>query len=118
MPSHYSRYVRYLFAVIADRRGEVVADHDEMTAIDAFNDEIENAGQRVMAAGVAAPDRAVVFDNRGGRGVVNNGPAVDSDLFMAGFWIIEAEDDGTAHLLAAEASRACNRLIEVRPFLR
>lgn len=87
-----------------------------MTAIDAFNDKIENAGQRVMAAGVAAPDRAVVFDNRGGRGLVNKGPAVDSDLFMAGFWIIEADDD-EVHVLAAEASHACNRPIEVRPFL-
>jgi hypothetical protein len=114
----YLPRVRYLFAVIADRRGEVVADRDEMAAIDAFNQEIEVAGQRVMAAGVAAPDHAIVVDNRDGRGLATNGPAVDSDLFMAGFWVIEAESDAVAHALAAKASEACNRLIEVRPFLR
>ena len=89
-----------------------------MAAIDAFNLKIESAGQRVMAAGVAAPDHAVTVDNRDGGGHVHHGPAIDSELFMSGFWVIEAEDDATAHNLALEASKACNRLIEVRPFLR
>ncbi len=110
--------MRYLFAVIANRTGEVLADHDEMTAIDSFNEKIEAAGQRIMAAGIATPDRAVVFDFRGTRDSITHGTVVDSDLFMAGFWIIEAENDTVAHALAAEASKACNRPIEVRPFLR
>jgi hypothetical protein len=53
--------MRYLFAVIANRTGEVLADHDEMTAIDSFNEKIEAAGQRIMAAGIATPDQAVVL---------------------------------------------------------
>ena len=110
--------MRYIFAVIANRIGEIQADHDEMTAIDAFNEKIEAAGQRIMAAGVAAPDQAIVFDFRGNRESIVREPIVDSDLFMAGFWIIEAENDTVAHTLAAEASHACNRPIEVRPFLR
>jgi len=109
--------VRYLFAVIASRSGTVAASSSEIDAIDAFNDRIESEGHRVMAAGVAAPERAVVFDNRGERGLVTHGPVVDSDLFMAGFWVIEAENDDIAHRLAAEASLSCNRPIEVRPFL-
>ena len=110
--------MRYLFAVIANRTGEVLADHDEMTAINSFNEKIEAAGQRIMAAGIATPDQAVVFDFRGTRDSITHGTVVDSDLFMAGFWIIEAENDTVAHALAAEASKACNRPIEVRPFLR
>ena len=110
--------MRYLFAVIASRTAVVTADADERLAIDAFNERIEAAGQRILAAGVAAPDEAVVFDNRGGAGIVTNGPVVDSDDFMAGFWVIEAENDVVAHALATDASRACNRRIEVRPFLR
>jgi hypothetical protein len=109
--------MRYLFAVIANQLGEVLADHDEMTKIDAFNDKIEAAGQRVMAAGIASPDHAITFDNRGGRDQEFHGQAINSELFMAGFWVIEAESDTIAHALAAEASFACNRLIEVRPFL-
>jgi len=33
------------------------------------------------------------------------------------FWIIDATTDAIAHELAAEASKACNRRIEVRRFL-
>jgi len=110
--------MRYLFAVIASRSGTFAADPAEATAIDAFNARIEAAGHRVMAAGVAAPSEAMLFDNRNGAGIVTEGPAVDSDEFMNGFWVIDADDDSVAHALAAEASRACNRRIEVRPFLR
>jgi hypothetical protein len=109
--------MRYLFAVIANQLGEVLADHDEMTKIDAFNEKIEAAGQRVMAAGIASPDHAVTFDNRRGRDQKFHGQAINSELFTAGFWVIEADNDTVAHALAAEASFACNRLIEVRPFL-
>ena len=110
--------MRYLFAVIANRTGEIQADHDEMETIDSFNEKIEAAGQRIMAAGIATPDQAIVFDFRGTNDSITRGPIVDSDLFMAGFWIIEAENDTVAHALATEASKACNRPIEVRPFLR
>ncbi|MFM7685997.1 MAG: YciI family protein [Actinomycetota bacterium] len=110
--------MRYLFAVIASQSAVVSASSTEMAAIDAFNDKIEAAGQRVMAAGVASPDAAIVFDNRDGRALVAHGPVIDADDFMAGFWVIEAENDDVAHALAAEASLACNRRIEVRPFLR
>jgi len=33
------------------------------------------------------------------------------------FWIIEAADLDVALKLAAEGSKACNRKVEVRPFL-
>jgi len=109
--------MRFLFAVIADNSKEVAATANERLAINEFNEKLEAGGHRVMAAGVAAPSSATLFDNRNGRGRVTTGPAVDSELFMAGFWVIEAADDSVAHSLAAEASLACNRLIEVRRFL-
>ena len=107
--------MRYLMAVIADRTRPVAADTAEMAAIDAFNDLLEAAGERVTAAGVA--DQAITFDNRAGAGRVTDGPAVESALFMAGFWVIDVADEATAQQRAAEASRACNRIIELRPFL-
>lgn len=110
--------MRYLFAVIADRNTLIEDDEDVMTAIDAFNEKIDRAGQRVMAAGIAAPEKAHVVDNRNGRGMSTSGPAVESDMYMAGFWVIEIDSDSGAHALAMEASEACNRCIEVRPFLR
>ena len=113
----YARVVRYLFAVIADRTVDSSANQDEVIAINHFNEKIESSGHRIMAVGVAAPDTAKVFDNRNGRNLVVTGQAIDSDLYMAGFWIIDAESDDVAYDLASEASKACNRLIEVRPLL-
>lgn len=109
--------MRFYFAVLADIKGAVDASANERAEIDVFNDKIARAGQRVMAVGIASPDSAQVFDNRGGRDLVTAGPAVDADVFTAGFWIIEADSESTAHDLAREASRACNRRIEVRPLL-
>ena len=42
---------------------------------------------------------------------------VGNTMYLAGFWIIEAPDLDVALKLAAEGSKACNRKIEVRPFL-
>lgn len=106
--------MRFLFSVLANKNSEHLANQIEMTAIDEFNDKIKAAGQRVIAIGLAAPDTAFLFDFRNGSNIISHHPAIDSEMFMAGLWIIETEDEETAHKLAAEASKACNRLIEVR----
>lgn len=109
--------MRYLFAVIADKNSFFNASPEEAKDIDAFNAKIEASGHRLMAVGIAAPHKAKLFDNRDGLEFVHNGPAIDAELSMAGFWIIEAENEAEVDQLAMEASRACNRMIEVRPFL-
>ena len=115
--SRYSCSMRFLFAVIANRNQVVTANSDEMAAIDSFNEKIEAAGQRILAVGLQDPSSAVVFDNRSGAGIRVNGPIADADDFMAGLWVIEAPSEIAAHQLAEEASRACNRRIEVRVIL-
>ena len=37
---------------------------------------------------------------------------------MSGFWIIEADDDATALDLAKQGSKACNREVKLRRYLR
>jgi hypothetical protein len=41
---------------------------------------------------------------------------LESKEYLAGFWITEAPDLDVALKLAAAASKACHRKIEVRPF--
>jgi len=107
--------MRFLFAVIDDRSNS--ASKDEMAAIDAFNDKIESAGQRVLAAGLVAPSDAILIDNRNGHKSIETGTRAITTDYMAGFWIIEAPSDEVATELAFEASASCNRRIEVRRFL-
>ena len=93
------------------------ATPDEMSAIDVFNDRLVAEGHWVFAAGLGAPSTATVIDNRAGEAVSTDGPFLESKEYLVGFWIIQAPDLDVALELAAEGSKACNRKIEVRPFL-
>ena len=108
--------MQYLVSVIDDTAG--LANPDEMAAIDVFNDRLQAEGHWVFAGGLASPNTATVIDNRGGgEAMFTDGPFLESKEYLAGFWIIEAADLDVALKLAAEGSKACNRKIEVRPFL-
>jgi hypothetical protein len=107
--------MQYLVSVIDDTTG--LATPDEMAAIDVFNDRLQAEGRWVFAGGLAAPSSATVIDNRGGEALFTDGPFLESKEYLAGFWIIEAADLDVALKLAAEGSKACNRKVEVRPFL-
>ena len=71
----------------------------------------------IGAGGLGSPDPATVVDNREGTPVFSDGPFIESKEYLAGFWIIEAADLDVALRLAADGSEACNRKVEVRPFL-
>jgi hypothetical protein len=107
--------MQYLFSVIDDGTGSETPT--EEAAIDVFNDRLQADGYWVFAGGLGSPDPATVIDNRDGKAVVTDGPFVESKEYLAGFWIIEAPDLDVALKLATDGSKACNRKIEVRPFL-
>jgi hypothetical protein len=107
--------MQYLFSVIDDTAG--LANPDEEAAIDVFNERLKAEGRWVFAGGLGAPSSATVIDNRGGEPMFTDGPFVESKEYLAGFWIIEADDLDVALKLAADGSKACNRKVEVRPFL-
>jgi hypothetical protein len=107
--------MQYLVSVIHDSPD--LATPDEMAAIDVFNDRLQAEGHWVFAGGLAGPGSATVIDNRGEEAIVTDGPFLESKEYLIGFWIIEAPDLDVALKLAAEGSRACNRKVEVRPFL-
>jgi hypothetical protein len=106
--------MQYLVSVIHDKPD--LATPEEMAAINEFNDRLQADGHWVFAGGLAAPSSATVIDNRGGEAMFTDGPFVESKEYLAGFWVMAAPDLDVALKLAAEASKACNRKIEVRPF--
>ncbi|HEY6414645.1 MAG TPA: YciI family protein [Acidimicrobiales bacterium] len=107
--------MQYLVSVIDDNTGS--ATSAETAAIDAFNDRLQADGHWVFAGGLGSPSTATVIDNRGDEARFTDGPFVESKEYLAGFWIMVAPDLDAALKLAAEGSKACNRKIEVRPFL-
>jgi hypothetical protein len=108
-------HMQYLLSVIDNRTNSGTTD--EMAAINAFNDGLRADGHWVFAAGIGAPDTATVVDGRGGEAIFTDGPFVETKEWLSGFWIIDAPDLDVALKLAAAGSKACNRRVEVRPFL-
>ncbi len=107
--------MQYLVSVIDHRTNSGTAE--EALAIDEFNDRLRTGGHWVFAGGLADPSTATVIDGRGEQPIFTDGPFVESKEHIAGFWIIEAADLDEALALMADGSKACNRRVEVRPFL-
>lgn len=107
--------MRYFVSVIDSTPSSGTSD--EMAAIDAFNDGLQANGNWVFAGGLGAPTTATVVDGRSSEAMFVDGPFVETKEWLSGFWIIEATDLDVALELAAAGSKACNRRVEVRPFL-
>jgi len=108
--------MQYLISVLTDSDSSLGTD-DEQAAIDVFNDQLQAENYWVFAGGLGTPSNATVIDNRGEAAVITDGPFVESKEFMVGFWIVDAPDLDVAMRLALAGSKACNRRVEVRPFL-
>ena len=89
----------------------------EIDAIDAFNDEMVAAGQRVLAVGIASPENSIQIDNRDGQVKYIKESLADSNEYVSGIWIIDVPNREIALELAAQGSKACNRRVELRPLL-
>ena len=90
---------------------------EEIAAINAFNEKLMKAGQRVLAVGLESPNDAIVVDARGQSIETKSGPLHATEEFVSGIWIIDVSDYETATQLAKEGSKACNRKVELRPII-
>lgn len=107
--------MKFIIFVIDDQTEKAGAD--EMAAIDAFNDSLEQHGHWITAAGINHGAAATVLDNRAGAGIVTPGSLYNQDEHYSGFWLIQADSHERALELAAAGSKACNRKVELRPYL-
>jgi len=105
--------MRFLISVIDDLSNS--GTPAEMAEIDKFNDSLRANNQFIFAWGLQAPETATVIDNRNGANSETGKPLFDSKEHYSGLWLIEAADADTAKKLAYEASKACNRKVELRP---
>src|SRR5262249_23621951 len=106
--------MRYLVSVIDDKSNP--GSTDRQPAISAFNERLIAEGYWVFAGGLPDFIGATVMDNGGGQAVFSDGPFLESKEYLAGVWVWEAPDLNVALTLAAEASKVCDRKIEVRHF--
>lgn len=93
------------------------ASPNEMEHIDAFNDKLQANKNWITAAGIAGAPKTKLIDNRDGKNEIIEGTLVSGDQNYSGFWLIEAASQEEATALALEGSKACNRRVELRPYL-
>ncbi len=105
--------MKYIFFVIDTESNSGTSE--ELVAIDAFNEKLQSEGKLVLAAGIGSPTTALTVDNRAGANQVKS-ESLNAEQFYSGFWIIQSEP-AEVEDLAKQASLACNRRVEVRPFL-
>lgn len=101
--------------------GEAYQSEDDMQrafeAVAAFNQDLQDAGQLILAGGLTPPEAAHTVDATGAAGnspAVSPGPRVSSGPALGGFWIVEVVSEAGALELAAKASAACGQPLEVR----
>ena len=106
--------MQYLISVIDDE--STANEADGSGDVDAFNERLRTDGCLVFVGGLDSPATAAVVDNRAGEAIFTDGPYLESKEYLGGVWIVEAPDLDVALKLAAQASQACDRKLEVRPF--
>jgi hypothetical protein len=83
----------------------------------ALNDRMTDAGAFVFQDGLhGGSESATVVRQSGDDFLMTDGPYAETKEHLAGFWIINAADLDAALEWAKQATVACLRPIEVRPF--
>jgi hypothetical protein len=90
-----------------------------------LNRELTTSGELVDAQGLAFPDQAkIVTAKTNAAPAVTDGPFPESKEFLAGYWIVDVENETRAVAIAAKVSTAPGRdgvplnfPVEVRPIM-
>lgn len=112
---------QYMLSVHHESPAEVANISDEdmqrmFRQVDAFNEEVRQAGAWVFAGGLEGIESATTVDGRDGRAVITDGPFSETKEYLGGFWVIQAADLDEALEWARKGSAACEGRVEVRPF--
>lgn len=87
--------------------------------IGALNQEMEAAGARFFAGGLASARYAKSLRKQpDGEVMITDGPYLEAKEHIGGFWILEAADMDEALAWGKKAVLACRVPVEVREFLR
>ena len=95
-----------------------IALSNEMEQIDTFNEKLRKGGNWITAAGIREPGEAFHIDKRGNKKEISKGSLFNAPEHYSGFWLIEADSIDRARELAFEGSLACNRRVELRPYIQ
>lgn len=77
-----------------------------MAFMNTFSKKLQEAGELLSTAGLAAPEHARLVRAGKDRKPITDGVFAESKEFLAGYWIVDVESPERAFEIAAEASTA------------
>jgi hypothetical protein len=109
----------YLLSVVQPSGGtppsaEVLAE--SMARVEAFHQELREAGAWVFAGGLHGPETARVLRPEGAAVLITDGPWAEGKEYLGGLCLITAPDPDAALEWGRKATRATGLPVEVRPF--
>ena len=87
----------------------------QVAQISKFNEELQQSGSWVFAAGLRPASSSTVVRSSAGDFSMTDGPYAETKEQMGGFWVVQAPDFDAALALAGRAAAACERPVEIRP---
>ena len=110
---------QYLVAIHHSDDYDPFAAEDEAMhrAIDTLNEEMVAAGVRIFVGGLQPVGRAASLRAQpDGKVRVTDGPYLQTNEHVGGFWVLEAANLDEALAWGSKAAIACRAPVEVRPF--
>lgn len=87
---------------------------DMIAFMDEFDRKLRDSGERVDGQGLVDPSQAKVVRFENGLPVATDGPYAEAKESLAGFWIVDVEDEARALEIASEVVAFTHEPIEVR----
>lgn len=111
--------MKYYVAIHRPRNYDhsVEITREVMNDIDQLNDEMVDAGIRVLVGGLKPPKEAVAI-HRSSDGTLKttDGPYLETKEYVDGFWVLDVQTVEDAIEWGRKAATACRGSVEVRPF--
>jgi hypothetical protein len=110
----------YLLSVVTPADGQPPTPEqlgEIMRNVEAFNQELRDAGAWVFAGGLHGPDTATMLRPSGDDVLITDAPYAEGKEYLGGLSLIEAPDLDAALEWGRKAVRATTLPIEVRPFM-
>ncbi|HET6738795.1 MAG TPA: YciI family protein [Kribbella sp.] len=76
--------------------------------------ELAESGELISSEGLLPPEQGRIVQIRDGQQVVTDGPFGEAKEQLAGFYLIDAIDDGQAQAIAGRVSAAVDDRVELR----
>jgi len=90
--------MRFMIAIKADKNSEagMLPDHDILTRMGHFNEELVNAGIMLAGEGLQSSSKGARVKLLDGKATVTDGPFAETKELIAGFWIWQCKSKAEA----------------------